>query len=382
MQIEQTTKQEQVAKTDAAAPKPISWQRRHDVDWMRTLAMALLIVYHVVISFQPWAWSEGFPQTENSLEFLWIFMSMVNIWRIPILFMISGMGVRFAMERRDWKALLKDRTVLILLPFVFGFFFITPILGFASQVFYGQPISYAPGPGHLWFLPYIFAYVLLLIPLLFFLRNRPENSFFRFLTNLFRRPATLFLLAIPLMIESFIFDSGEFVRYQLTPHGFFLGLLLFFIGFLFVSIKDVSWSSAERIRWVALVVAFVLFLLRFSIPGLTESWLTAFESMCWMLAIIGFASLYLNKPSRSLSYFSKAVYPVYIVHLPIQFILAIFIFSLPVPGVVQFVLLLLGTFGVSLLLYEIIKRIRWLRPLFGIKWKTRRQRQPAQTISA
>jgi hypothetical protein len=35
------------------------------------------------------------------------------------------MGVRFAMQRRDWKQLLKDRTIRILIPFIFGFFFIT-----------------------------------------------------------------------------------------------------------------------------------------------------------------------------------------------------------------------------------------------------------------
>ena len=91
-------------------------QRRYDVDWLRTLAMALLIVYHVVLCFQPWAALTGFPQNNPTLEGVWPFMAMINIWRIPILFLVSGMGVRFAMERRDWKQLLKDRTLRILIP--------------------------------------------------------------------------------------------------------------------------------------------------------------------------------------------------------------------------------------------------------------------------
>ena len=116
------------AETAAA----VTGQRRYAVDWLRTLALALLIIYHVVVSFQPWGDIICLPQTEATIESWWIFMSMVNIWHIPILFMISGMGVRFARERRDWMQLLKDRTVRILVPYVFGIFVIGPIVTLAS----------------------------------------------------------------------------------------------------------------------------------------------------------------------------------------------------------------------------------------------------------
>ena len=87
-----------------------------------------------------------------------------------------------------------------------------------------------------------------------------------------------------------------------------------------------------------------------------------------MLAILGFGSLYLNKPSRSLSYLSQAVYPVYIVHLPIQFGVCYFLFSSPLPAYWKLFLLLAGTFGISLLLYQyVLRRLKWIRPLFGMK---------------
>jgi len=75
--------------------------RRHDVDWLRVLALELLIVYHAVLSFQPWAQYIFFIQNKPSLGGLWILMGPINLWRIPLLFMVSGMGVRFAMERRN-----------------------------------------------------------------------------------------------------------------------------------------------------------------------------------------------------------------------------------------------------------------------------------------
>ncbi|MDY6844731.1 MAG: acyltransferase family protein, partial [Thermodesulfobacteriota bacterium] len=122
--------------------KAVQSTRRYDVDWLRTLAMGLLIIYHIVISFQPFAPLVLFPRNEQSLEELWIIMPMINIWRIPILFLISGMGVHFAMERRNWKQLLKDRTFRILVPFVFGFFFIAPINIYIALMFYSKEAAY------------------------------------------------------------------------------------------------------------------------------------------------------------------------------------------------------------------------------------------------
>ena len=76
-------------------------------------------------------------------------MGLINIWRIPLLFIISGMGVCFAMRRRGWKELLKDRTRRILLPLIFGSLFIVPIHGYIYQSFIGLDHIYFPNPCHL-----------------------------------------------------------------------------------------------------------------------------------------------------------------------------------------------------------------------------------------
>ena len=39
------------------------------------------------------------------------------------------------------------------------------------------------------------------------------------------------------------------------------------------------------------------------------------ESWSWLFAVFGFGSTYLNHPSKKLTYLSKAVYPVYILHM-------------------------------------------------------------------
>jgi len=102
-------------------------ERRFDIDWLRVIAIGLLILYHLGFVFLPWGVFIGFIQNEASLDALWVPMSMLNIWRIPLLFFVSGMGVCFAIRKRSWKELILERSRRILLPFLFGMFCIVPL---------------------------------------------------------------------------------------------------------------------------------------------------------------------------------------------------------------------------------------------------------------
>ncbi len=359
-------------EADSGTPPPFEKRppsRRHDVDWLRTLALGLLILFHILLSFQSWAASSGFPQNDDLLEELVPFISMLSVWRIPLLFLISGMGVRFALERRDWKQLLRDRTVRILFPFLFGTYLLGSILLFGLPSL-GWDADFMPNFGHLWFLLNIFLYVVWLLSLLVFLKDHPDSGFLRFLSRVIRWPLGLFLFALPLMIEAWLVDPEYFGLYVDNVHGWLLGLLCFFMGFAFISTQEVFWPAVVKIRWPATIVAASLFSVRLFVFELEEvlPWLTALESTSWMLAAIGFGASYLNQPSRTLGYLSQAVYPVYILHLPIQFFLAYFLLPLPISAYLKLTLLLAGTFGVCFLLYEyFLKRLKWIRPLFGMK---------------
>ncbi len=348
--------------------------RRHDVDWLRVLALGLLIFFHAHLSFQSWASNVLFIQNEEPFERLWFTMKMLDIWRIPLLFLVSGMGVYFAMRNRDWKELLQERTQRILIPLVAGALLICPISIYFSQLYYDQPISYEPNFGHLWFLANIFLYVLLLMPLFIYQKNNPDNGLARLIDKILGYSWGLFLFPLPLMIETALVNPDHFSGYSVslrglpTAHGFFYGLVCFTLGFLLVSRGDVFWRAVQRIRLSALAIAATLFsvrLLVFKLYG-APNILIALESGFWLLAILGFGSLYLNKPSALLNYLNKAVFPVYIVHLPVLFGLAYVLFPLSLPALVKLVLLLAGTLGISLLLYEIVRRLLWLRPLFGM----------------
>ena len=355
------------------APAASLRERRYDVDWIRTLALSLLIIYHVTVCFQPWARKYYYIQNGQLLNDLWIAMGMINVWRIPVLFMIAGMGASFSLERRDWKQFLAERSLRILLPYVFSFFTLCPILAVFALHFYDLPMGYYPNSGHLWFLANMIIYIVLLLPFLIYLKKRPDNLILGFFAKLLGRPWGVFIFVPATMLEAWLVNPHYYGDYVLNMHGLWLGLIFFIAGYIYASLGEIFWSAVQSVRWQALVAAFMLYLVRqiaFGLFGMPNP-LIAVESMCWVLAVFGFGSLYLNKPSLNLSYFSKAVYPVYIVHLPVQFGLASLLLPLDLHAVIKLILLTAGTFGVSLLIYEyILKRIRWIRPLFGMKLKT------------
>ena len=346
-------------------------ERRYDIDWLRVIAIGLLLIYHIAIVFQPWARLVGFIRSEEPLEALWVPMTMLNVWRIPFLFFVSGMGVYFAIRKRNWQQLILERSRRILLPLVFGFFVITPLHIYLFQGFYKMPLFYYPHVGHLWFLGNIFVYVIFLAPIFFLIRSYPIGNFMKGVRKVVGNPLGLMLVTTFFMLEVIMVKPQIFELYAETWHGFFIGLLAFFFGFLFVASGKVFWDGILKWRWFYTGLALFLYIIRFLVFDLkSPGYLMALESNCWIFGVFGFGYKYLNRPSALLSYLSQAAYPVYIIHMFVLYAGSALILPMELPLFVKFVLIVLFTGVVCFLLFEfIIRRIGFLRPLFGLKVK-------------
>jgi glucan biosynthesis protein C len=346
--------------------------RRYDIDWLRVIAIGLLLIYHVAIGFQPWGVMIGFITNDQSWMPLWRPMSMLNVWRIPFLFFVSGMGVYFAMQHRTWKQLLQERATRILLPYVFGMFCIFPISVFILHYYYKWDLNYSFNPGHLWFLGNIFAYVVIFSPVFFYLKNNEKGKVAQFIKKMFSTPLGLLPVLAAFIAEVLIMQPNPYELYAMTWHGFVLGLLAFFFGFCFVLSGDGFWQMIYRWRWFFLVTAIVLYALRmeastFPVPGY---YLLVTESDCWIFSLFAFGYKYLNRGGKTLAYLSQAAYPVYILHMIFLFLGSLLIFPLSLPVPVKFLLVLLFTLAGCFLTYEfLIRRINIIRPLFGVKMK-------------
>lgn len=346
-------------------------ERRYDIDWLRVIAIGLLLIYHIAIIFQPWAMFIGFMRNDESLESLWVPLKMLNVWRIPLLFYVSGMGLYFAMKKRNWSQLIVERTKRILLPFVFGILVVTPLHFLIFQKYYNMALSYFPHMGHLWFLGNIFAYVLLLSPLLFYLKRHENGKFKKVLSKIMTYAIGPLSVSVFFMLELVLVKPQLFELYAQTWHGFFIGLLAFFFGFLVVYTGKTFWQTVSKWKWLYITIAAVLFALRLKGFDVTSIYyLKAIESNCWIFGVFGLGYGYLNKPSEKLSYLSQAAYPVYIIHMFVLYAGALIILPLTIHPFLKFVGITLFTFVVCFIIYEfILRRVNILRPLFGLKWK-------------
>lgn len=343
--------------------------RRHDIDALRVIAIGLLIVYHVAIGFQSWGIMIGFIAHDPAIDSLWLPMTALNVWRIPLLFFVSGMGVSFAFRKRTALQLLGERVRRILLPFAFGAVCVVPLHLFVLQGYYGWPLRYSPGPGHLWFLGNIFAYTLVLLPLFLVLHSASNGAAAGTLRRWVASPFGWLVIVAVFVAEAVALDPYFYEMYAMTLHGFVLGFLAFLCGYLFVYSGAAFWSRLARWRWFWLASAVALFAFRtlYSTPRPIPPMLSI-ESNAWVLAVLAFGYRHLNRPSGALRYLSEAAYPVYIIHMLFLYLASALVFPLSIHVAAKVIMVLALTFVGCFACYEyLIRRVRWLRPLFGLK---------------
>ena len=102
--------------------------------------------------------------------------------------------------------------------------------------------------------------------------------------------------------------------------------------------------------------------------------LRTFQRVVWatfqwtaIAAIFGFVRGIAFTDSPALRYLREAVFPVYILHQTIIVVLAHNAQPLGLRPVVEGPLLVLARFAMSFAGFELVRRVRWLRALFGLK---------------
>jgi hypothetical protein len=325
-------------------------------------------------------------------------MLFINQWRLPILFVISGMGTAYALSFRSGWTFIKERTGRLFIPLIFGMLVVVPPQMYLQRVvngeYGGSYWDFLTGPAfttgaypvgnitwnHLWFLPYLLVFSLLLAPIFIYLRNNPASGILtRWRSRLSRNPFHLFWFVIPLYLYESLLEPFYDVTHNLTHDwfNFVSSLTLFFFGYLLISIKDAFWQAIERIWKTCAIIGTVtfaclliiwLFLEDGYVVHFTEALFKVVNLWSWILVLFGLASTFLTKPSRVIEYSNRAVYPFYILHQTVTVVLGYFVMNEPWGFWPKFLILIVGTFAISWLIYEfLIRRIPLIWPLFGLK---------------
>ena len=375
--------------------------RRYDIDFLRVFAFSLLILYHVSMLY---AEGEGWHvKSAYQTDALNIPRLLVNQWRMPLLFIISGLAISFVWHKYSAGQFAAKRIQRLMVPLLFGMAFVV-----APQCYYealskgiiepgflrfmGQYLTFQDFPGeawageeqihwtwnHLWYLPYLLFYTLLLIPIAKLL-DGPLRGFRTWFQEL-RGIWLIVIPIIPLMIYgSFIYPSFPYISHALLDDWYAHAMYFTFFLMGYLIGRDVGfWTELARIRKATLGLAatfFVLFLLRIEFMPEEPSFflekagalIIYLNRWLWIITIFGWGHHLLNRPMKYLPYATEAVFSWYILHQTITVVVGFELGKLAVGPVVEPIVVLVATFGGCFLIHEfIIRRSRILRPLFGL----------------
>jgi hypothetical protein len=374
--------------------------RRYDLDWVRIGAFMLLILYHVGMYYVTWDWHVKSPLASPDIQPL---MMLTSPWRLSLLFLVSGVATGFLLARQGAGHFMGQRSTRLLIPLIFGMLVIVPPQSYLEVVeklryagsfaeFYrlyitgfhgfcrGSDCLIVPTWNHLWFVAYLWVYTLVLYVAV---RLMPP------LIPWLRRLAQLRLAGLGILIWPTIYLCA--IRLELAPrfpenhaivgdwynHALYFGI--FVLGFALAGARD-AWATLERARWITLGFAVIGW-------GLISAYLGAYGDVAaippmalrlsmrcvygseqWLAiaAIVGFAHRHLSHDNAARRYLTNAIFPVYILHQTIIVVVAHALKPSHLYPPVEGLLLVLVTTASCFLGYEAIRRVRLLRPLFGL----------------
>jgi glucans biosynthesis protein C len=392
---------------------------------MRAFVVAGLVVFHSAVVF---AWgSSWFINDPRPSPWFTVFLLWGSLWGMPLLFLVSGMGARYALRSRTAGAFIRERLGRLLVPLLTGLVLLVAPMFYLSRVDqpgfhesywrfwlrFLNPAAIAVGipargtwrsggdefdPAHLWFLFSLLVFSIVLVPAFVSLR-RPRGA--RLIDRLAglteRHPAPVLLVAaVPIMaVEAALGPDKNTGGWERLTYLFF-----FLYGYLLASDRRFE-QTLRRLRWWALgcaVLASVLLAMAAKIldpsgPDVVSaasppvSAAQGLAGWMWTAAILGFAGtiaarLTTARPAGSPTgspasasrwrhvahYGNEAVLPFYVLHEPVIVAVAWVIVRWPAPLLIKYLSVVAASFVLTLALYEgLVRRFQLTRFLFGMK---------------
>jgi glucan biosynthesis protein C len=372
---------ERTEQTNAQSPT-----RRYDLDWLRVLAVLLLVPFHSALVFSLDPGDIVYVKDQVESPILIQFAYFLDVWHMPLLFFISGAGTWFALKVRTSGQYLAERFIRLIVPTLFAITVVVPLMIYVQfwdttqfdsfWQFYVQfffinvdDLSGYSGtftPSHMWFVLFLFVFSLIALPLFLYFNGPHGKRFIGRLASFSERPGMLYLLALLPALTALLPDIGG--------KGPFMYIVYFIYGYILMG--DVRFQQViDRQKWIALAIGVITAI---AVPLLLDAngsivlihILYYLGRWCWIVAFVGLGHTYLNSNSPLLRYASEASYPFYILHFLINTIVAYYVVRWNTPIAIKYLAITIITIPAILVVYEVlVKRTNITRFLFGMKPK-------------
>jgi hypothetical protein len=416
--------------------------RRHELDLIRAAIVAGLVFFHTACIFRP---VEFYVNDQRPSVVLTLLVFFAQLWGMPLMFIVAGGGIFFSLRSRTAGEFVRERLRRLLVPLVVGVVLLVPPQVFLSpQARNPRPDSYWEFLGrffdvrlrlgfpwivsedgadslfavaHLWFLFYLLAYSVLLLPLFLHLLRPPGRWLVGRMAACCQRPWQIFLPALPIVVLEAAFGtwgSGGWNDYA----------YLVFLAYGFVISADRRLGDAIERNWTrALVVGVaalpVLFVIaHYDIGGAGRNlgsdygpwsvvWrlLKAIAGWAWTAAVLGLARSLARRPpgqtprlgidgpgaptgtgaglrDRGARYVHEAVLPFYVLHQTPIIVIGFYVVRWQVGVLFKYLTISLTSLLVTVLVYGLcVRRTRVTRTLFGMRPMEAREETTARVAT-
>jgi len=368
--------------------------RRYDLDWLRVVATGAIFVYHCL---GPFAGAHFYVVNAEQSQDLFVVATLLTLWMMPVFFVISGRVMLYSLGHEDAWALMRSRFFRLIVPFLFGVFFLAPIVIYIQRVttnaFSGSLLSFyldgyfhgLQGFGgnfaflgiHLWYLLYLFLFTAVVLLLVWVLRVKSHLKVFHDRVRFFQQPGALFVLSIPIILAMRVSLEGSLVLSEIglavTRFFFFSYGILFAFDPRFDPVIDHHWKTSAVLAALFIPVYAWVLSTQYAVDLWLEACLVGVASFTLVIALFGAFHAMANRSSKRLGGITEGILPFYILHFPVIIIVGYYVTPLGLGIYPKVALLICLSLPIIIVLYLIIKRVTVLRFLFGMKISRKRK---------
>ena len=363
--------------------------RKHWMDNLRWVTVLLVLLYHVIYFYNNKGVFGGIGGFGEGKQYQDVVMYILYPWFMTLLFLLAGISARYALEKYPAKKWFRSRTRKLLVPGTIGLFVFHWMVGYFNTLVasrQGMLEGMSPvakyfmwaisGTGPLWFIQvlWLLSLVLLLIRSL-----DKKDRLWNWCGKAGIIPVILFVILLWIGEKTMIPNpktgglDGLLNLYKPVYY-----LIPFLLGYFVFSHEEVQ--TKVKNAWIplmacAVVSGCILTATTFGQDNTSPQYLGSPLTCiyCWLmcLGMMGWFNAKFDRTGAFAGYMTRSSFGLYIVHyLVVASIGSMLKLHTQLPPWSMYIILAIAVFALSPLLYEVLRRIPFIRwAVLGIRKK-------------